>query len=213
MFKFKISEKLILMSAVWFIGVVFLSWSATKYINNNLRMFERAKSVQFASLLLVSEISSDFNEIRRAELSVALNDDVSIRLGFLKDKKDKLKSEIERYSEIPFNSNAEYKAYTMLRNDIKSYISLIGFDAESIQREVLSERAKVLSENIAKVLDVMIDENKIALASTMKSINDDKVHDEFVLLISSLFVIVFSSIICFLLGEELFIVLISFLDT
>ncbi|QIY07676.1 methyl-accepting chemotaxis protein [Plesiomonas shigelloides] len=198
MFKFKISEKLILMSAVWFIGVVFLSWSATKYINNNLRMFERAKSVQFESLLLVSEISSGFNEIRRAELSVALNDDVSIRLGFLKDKKDKLKSEIERYSEIPFNSNAEYKAYTMLRNDIKSYISLIGFDAESIQREVLSERAKVLSENIAKVLDVMIDENKIALASTMKSINDDKVHDEFVLLISSLFVIVFSSIIFFI---------------
>lgn len=203
MFKFKISEKLILMSAVWFIGVVFLSWSATKYINNNLRMFERAKSVQFESLLLVSEISSDFNEIRRAELSVALNDDVSIRLGFLKDKKDKLKSEIERYSEIPFNSNAEYKAYTMLRNDIKSYISLIGFDAESIQREVLSERAKVLSENIAKVIDVMIDENKIALASTMKSINDDKVHDEFVLLISSLFVIVFSSIICFFIRRRI----------
>lgn len=203
MLKLKISEKLILMSVIWFIGVVFLSWSAIKYINNNLLMFEKAKSGQFEALLLISEISSDFNEMRRAELSVALNDNVSVRLGYLSDKKDKLKVEINRYLDIPFDSDAEHQASVALKNDIEAYISLIGFDAESIQREVLSVKAKALSENISKDLDVLTHENKKALASTMKSIHDDKVHDELILLVSSLFVIVFSSVICFFIRRRI----------
>ncbi|KAB7661859.1 methyl-accepting chemotaxis protein [Plesiomonas shigelloides] len=203
MLKLKISEKLILMSVVWFTGVVFLSWSASNYIDNNLRMFERAKSVQFDSLIIANEIGSDFNEMRQAQLAVALNDNVGLRLELVKSKAREIESRFEQYSRIPFNSETEKAAFSALKNDFDNYQMLVGNELSSIQRDVLSEKANLLVDNIEKYMSVLTDENSKALSNTMITIRSDKEEDSLVLLSSALVVIVVSSIVCFFIRRRI----------
>ncbi|MFL1916922.1 methyl-accepting chemotaxis protein [Plesiomonas shigelloides] len=203
MLKLKISEKLILMSVVWFAGVVFLSWNAISYLDNNLRMFERAKSVQFDSLIIAGELGSAFNEMRQAQLAVALNDNVALQLESAKNKAREIDSRLEQYSMIPFNSEIEKAAFSTLKNYFDDYMVLVGNEVSSIQREVLSEKANLLVGDIKKYMSVLTDENAKALSKTMHTIRSDKEEDSFVLLSSALVVIVISSTVCFFIRKRI----------